>query len=577
MWSSISCDSNVLSWIHDKVDISNFFHTYSGTFQGVQYNDSVPPARLFRNSANCEEFNDFINKELINRLKSGAISYLGRVGQVPPPRVVSPITIEPSKPRLCINLMYINCFMKDTPFKLDTLNDVPLVISRNAWITKLDDKSGYDHVFMTDNSKDFLGFQWGGHYFCCNTLPFGWKNSAYVYHTLNMTAMSFIRSRGINGLVYIDDRLIEEFKGPLIKTDTSFRRSDIAIRFVMTVLGSLGYFLNISKSILIPCQHLLFLGMVIDTPTSSFFVTEKRKLKIAVVREFILSKKRVPLRTIQQFVGLCISTVLALPGAKLFTAACNRAVASAELNSCSVIEVDDNIRKEVQHWQFLDSWNEPFPWFQERHVTMTLSTDASNYKWGAVLHVDRENVTFSDFWSPSEYGDNIMIKEAKALLNALKSVHSRIRNTRLCVNVDNQAVVEAWKNQYSTNDMLNSILKEIYKMVMEVQCLLTLVYIPSEDNSADEPSRKLSKNDCKITRRVWYFIETHFGPHNVDMFSLDSNAMISMDGHTLKHFTLFPTPNSSGVDAFAQSYSKDDNCYAFPPFCLIPCSCKIHY
>jgi hypothetical protein len=43
---------------------------------------------------------------------------------------------------------------------------------------------------MSENSKSLLGFQWGGHYFQCNTLPFGWKNSAFVYHTLNLQAIS---------------------------------------------------------------------------------------------------------------------------------------------------------------------------------------------------------------------------------------------------------------------------------------------------------------------------------------------------------------------------------------------------
>jgi hypothetical protein len=48
----------------------------------------------------------------------------------------------------------------------------------NSFLTKLDDKSGYDNVLMSENSKSLLGFQWAGHYFQYNTLPFGWKNSA---------------------------------------------------------------------------------------------------------------------------------------------------------------------------------------------------------------------------------------------------------------------------------------------------------------------------------------------------------------------------------------------------------------
>ena len=65
---------------------------------------------------------------------------------------VSPITVEPTKPRMCINLMYLNCFMKDT-------------VQGGSFLTKLDDKSGYDNVFVTNSSRKLLGFQWGGYYF----------------------------------------------------------------------------------------------------------------------------------------------------------------------------------------------------------------------------------------------------------------------------------------------------------------------------------------------------------------------------------------------------------------------------
>jgi hypothetical protein len=49
------------------------------------------------------------------------LANLGRVGSVEPPHIVSPLTIEPTKPRMCINLMYLNNWIQDIPFSLDTL------------------------------------------------------------------------------------------------------------------------------------------------------------------------------------------------------------------------------------------------------------------------------------------------------------------------------------------------------------------------------------------------------------------------------------------------------------------------
>jgi hypothetical protein len=45
--------------------------------------------------------------------------------------------------------------MKDTPFSLDTLSEVPKIVKKNSFLTKLDDKSGYDNVLMSENSKSF--------------------------------------------------------------------------------------------------------------------------------------------------------------------------------------------------------------------------------------------------------------------------------------------------------------------------------------------------------------------------------------------------------------------------------------
>ena len=59
-------------------------------------NNSYPPKRHFQNAYNCQKFVDFINSESIERLKSGAINCLGKVGEVETPHIVSPITIEPS-------------------------------------------------------------------------------------------------------------------------------------------------------------------------------------------------------------------------------------------------------------------------------------------------------------------------------------------------------------------------------------------------------------------------------------------------------------------------------------------------
>ena len=112
---------------------------FKGSFWGVQYDHSYPPSRYFSNAPVCENFVDFINNELILRLTTGVISHIGKVGKVEPPHIILPITIEPTKLRLCLNLMHLKWFMKDTSFSLDSLPDIPNLIKADSFITKLDD------------------------------------------------------------------------------------------------------------------------------------------------------------------------------------------------------------------------------------------------------------------------------------------------------------------------------------------------------------------------------------------------------------------------------------------------------
>ena len=95
-----------------------------------------------------------------------------RVGEVDPPHIVAPLTIEPSKPRLCINLMYLNKWVRDISFSLDTLKDVPRATKASAFFTSIDDKSGFDNLKLEAGSRNLVGFQWGGYYFRFLTVPF---------------------------------------------------------------------------------------------------------------------------------------------------------------------------------------------------------------------------------------------------------------------------------------------------------------------------------------------------------------------------------------------------------------------
>ena len=196
----------VLNWIKNGVDIYDFLQPFKGSFKGENFNHDVPPSRQFDNNASCRGFESFVNDTIAEGLASGAISVWGTVEQSEVPYLVMPLTVEPSKPRLCHDSRFLNLWIKDCPFKLDHLNMLTGYVKKNSWQTVCDDKSGYHHILLSPESRRFLGFQWSGVYYVYNTIPFGWKASAYIYHSTGLLVTNYFRSIFIPCLLYIDDR-----------------------------------------------------------------------------------------------------------------------------------------------------------------------------------------------------------------------------------------------------------------------------------------------------------------------------------------------------------------------------------
>ena len=52
--------------------------------------------------------------------------------------------------------------MSDNPFSLDTLNELPRYVTKDSFQTVLDDKSGYDHIFLMESRRPFFAIQRDG-------------------------------------------------------------------------------------------------------------------------------------------------------------------------------------------------------------------------------------------------------------------------------------------------------------------------------------------------------------------------------------------------------------------------------
>jgi hypothetical protein len=169
---------------------------------------------------------------------------------------------------------------------------------------------------------------------------------------------------------------------------------------------------------------------------------------------------------------------------------------------------------------------------------------------------------------------DIATKEATAIHRMLLARRDSLRDTHVDVHVDNQSVIHAWNNERPRSPSLLQALKQLFFTTLDMNVVLHLVYIPTQENPADLPSRRLSCLDSHLTHSLWNVVQRDFGGpqgHTCDLMALDSNAMSDLAGQILPHFT--PSPGSAGVNFFAQNFSQHQDImqfpYVFPPAVLV--------
>ena len=237
------------------------------------------------------------------------------------------------------------------------------------------------------SSQTYFGFQWHGFFFVFRTLPFGWKDSAFIYHKLGLAISGAARSLGVPVSQYIDDRHVGQlFISPLrVSWSPSLERAQAAAyimcyllieagnfigieksqltpstrspsleeaqaaAYIMCyLLMEAGYFIGIEKSQLAPSTWTRFLGFICDSVRQAFLIPDDKKVKFAALREDILSSPFVGLKTLQRFSGKVISFLLAIPGCKLYVREVFKAISGLSGSTRLSVRVEAALRTELR-------------------------------------------------------------------------------------------------------------------------------------------------------------------------------------------------------------------------------------
>uniref|UniRef100_A0A7M5V2U2 Reverse transcriptase domain-containing protein n=1 Tax=Clytia hemisphaerica TaxID=252671 RepID=A0A7M5V2U2_9CNID len=262
-----------------------------------------PPPVLSQNpyvSQVSQDMRELIQEEVKSMLLKGAI-----VTVTPSPeQFVSPLFLVPKKDqgqRPVINLKNLNKFIPYEHFKMEGLFLVKEILKQGDWMLKIDLKDAYFAIPLDQHSQRFVRFEWDKTLYQFQCLCFGLSPAPRVFSKILKVPISLLRRLGIRLIIFLDDILL------IASTPEELRQMRDTTIFL---LQSLGFLINVKKSVFEPTQKIEFLGMIIDSIKMTLSLPEEKVVAIKKQCSEMLEKEKVPLRELSKLVGRLSASML---------------------------------------------------------------------------------------------------------------------------------------------------------------------------------------------------------------------------------------------------------------------------
>ena len=578
----------LLNWL-TGVKIEDFLQSFTkGDFNGIPMNSYYPDTQEFQNYV-APEFESFMDATVQEWVALGMLLPWQQVRKPTDPFipvVVSPLGVEPKKPRALWDGRYVNEFCRDIPFSMDNAARVAEVAWKDLYFFKIDHKNGYQHVPIHEDSRKFFGVFWKGIYYVFAVLPFGWKSSPLVYHSLTEALAMYCRSLGIPMLVWIDDMLgMTEHKCKFMGDEDQFMSALRAMVVTSIILFKSGYFLGLKKCHLIPEKVMTYLGIECDSLRGRFAVPEERISKYLPLLGELKGKDLISYSDMEQLVGKLVSLECAVPAGMWYVREQYSAMRKSgvkpdskkSVKNGTFIQVTSLLKEEWDAWTCFLKQNNGAPWKSMINIWLNadVASDASGRTFaGVVKQQHMPDMVVAGEFAGQMLSQDIQVKEGEALRQTLcmmvNTMPEQMKGKTVLCKVDNQALKAIIEKKGSTRMLpLNEIGKQIFWMQQTADFFLKLEYVRSELNVADKYTRQSPGLEASISEKAFQRIVNRMGPFQWDLMASTANVNRGLDGKPLKFFSRYYDQLAAGINVFSQDLSMLKGLFCFPPTPMI--------
>lgn len=476
-----------------------------------------------------------------------------------PNQFISGIFLRPKTDgthRLILNLKKFNEVVTHHHFKMDSLNTIIKLMTKNCYMASLDMKDAYYTIPIRENDKKYLRFRWDEKIFQFNALPNGLSCCPRKFTKILKPALANLHKSGHISVAYLDDMYLQ---------GQSYEQCVANVIDTITLLTKLGFVMHPLKSAFNPSQEIVILGFILNSISMTIRLTQNKKDTLCRDCKVLSHKKSPTIREVARVLGKIISSFPGVKHGPLHFRRLERektlALTKCKGNFDSKMCLSGMAIQELTWW--VHNTDSAYNNIAEEHPVVIITTDASLNGWGATC----DGVSTGGIWSELESKQHINYLEMLAVHLGLQTFASGMENIHIRVMCDNTAAVNIINHMgTSHSDSCNKMAKTIWDWCIQRNLWISLAHIPGKENViADFESRR------KQRESEWMLDKTALS-HALN--KLDFQPQIDLFASRLNNqFTQYvsyrPDPLALAIDAFTMQWS-DLYFYAFPPFSLIP-------